>query len=375
MGSIIINVDRDNDFGEKVGIKGPILGYTECYNAAVKLISVDPEDSDANALFGALKHYDELQAKGEDIEICTITGDDDVGPKSDEIISNQLDQVLKEKSYQSAILISDGAEDDYIMPLILSRIPVRYVKHIIVRHNQNIESLYYYIVKALQDKKLVSKFIIPIGLLLLTYGLVELGAAIYLTAVGAIAGLNPSYYAGAIVDVVIGAYFVERGFDLRTVLSEMFDDIKKYSEEARILFISYLVSIGIVLVGIASSYVSITRSSGIAFDKFLEFLAYFSWWIYSAVFTREVLRAIDMYLGEQKDIQRIWYGLTFTLAAEFIVYGLLNYIRYVLSYVTVSTAFDGVVFMIMGIAVAIISALVHRHFLKTIDTRHFMRDQ
>ena len=93
MGSIIINVDRDNDFGEKVGIKGPIIGYTECYNAAVKLISVDPEDSDANALFGALKHYDELQAKGEDIEICTITGDNDVGPKSDEIISAQLDQV------------------------------------------------------------------------------------------------------------------------------------------------------------------------------------------------------------------------------------------------------------------------------------------
>ena len=42
---------------------------------------------------------------------------------------------------------------------------------------------------------------------------------------------------------------------------------------------------------------------------------------------------------------------------------------------TISTAFDGVVFMIMGIAVAIISALVHRHFSKTMGVGHSMRDQ
>ncbi len=375
MVSIIVNVDRDNDFGEKAGIQGPIIGYTECYNAAVKLISVDPEDSDANALFGALKHYDELQAKGEDVEICTITGDTDVGPKSDEIIGSQLDTVLGEKNFRSAILISDGAEDDYIMPLILSRIPVRYVKHVIVRHNQNIESLYYYIVKALKDKKLVSKFIIPVGLFLLTYGMVELVAAIYLTVIGSVGGLNPSYYSGAIVSVVIGAYFIERGFDLRTVISELFNDIKKYSEEARILFISYIVSVGIVLVGVASSYVAISRSPGVAFDNILEYLGYFSWWVYGAIFSREALRALDMYLGEQGQIQRIWYGLTFTLAAEFIVYGLLNYIRYVLTYVTITVAFNGVVFMIMGIAVAIISALVHRHFTRSTRTTDILRGQ
>ena len=40
----------------------------------------------------------------------------------------------------------------------------KYVKHVIVRHNQNIESVYYYIVKALKDKKLINKFIIPLGL-------------------------------------------------------------------------------------------------------------------------------------------------------------------------------------------------------------------
>ena len=364
MVSIIINVDRDNDFGEKAGIKTPLIGYTECYNAAVKLISIDPEDSDANALFGALKHYDELQAKGQEAEICLVAGDDDVGPKSDEILGEQLESVLSGGTYKDAILISDGAEDDYIIPLILSRIPIRYVKHIIVRHNQNIESLYYYIVKALKDKKLISKVIIPVGLLLLTYGLVTLGIIIYKAYLGQSSSLSPSIVSGTLVTVVIGGYFVEKGFEIRSMLGTVFGNVKKYSEEARILFISYIVSVGIVMVGLASSYVDVSSGTGVLFDKFLAFLGFFSWWIYGALFARELLKAVDMYFREDGQIQKIWYGLTFTLAAEFIIYGLLGYIRYVLGYVLVTIAFDGIVFMFMGVAIAIISALVHRHFTK-----------
>ncbi|EQD43039.1 membrane protein containing DUF373, partial [mine drainage metagenome] len=152
---------------------------------------------------------------------------------------------------------------------------------------------------ALKDKKLVSKFIIPIGLLLLTYGIVTLTVAIYLALIGSTSGLNPSGYSETLVTVVIGAYFVERGFDLRFILANMLNDIKKYSEEARILFISYIVSIGIVLVGIASSYVSVSTGTGVLFNKVLEYLAYFSWWVYGAVFAREALRAVDKYLGEE----------------------------------------------------------------------------
>ena len=54
MRTLILNVDRDNDYGDKAQIEGPVIGYSECYAAAVKLVSIDPEDSDANALFGAL---------------------------------------------------------------------------------------------------------------------------------------------------------------------------------------------------------------------------------------------------------------------------------------------------------------------------------
>ena len=139
MTTLILNVDRDNDYGEKASVPGPVIGYSDCYEAAMKLISLDPEDSDANALFGALKAFDDLKKEGQDVEIALITGDEEVGARSDEIIASQIDEVLKFKKFDDVILVTDGAEDDYIMPLILSRIKIRYVKHIIVRHNQNIE--------------------------------------------------------------------------------------------------------------------------------------------------------------------------------------------------------------------------------------------
>jgi Predicted membrane protein len=82
----------------------------------------DPEDSDGNSLFLAVKEYDELKKKGEDVEIAAIAGDKNVGGVSDLIISEQLDTVLKATNPDNAIFISDGAEDEFILPIILSRI-------------------------------------------------------------------------------------------------------------------------------------------------------------------------------------------------------------------------------------------------------------
>ena len=81
MKTLILNVDRDNDYGDKAQIEGPVIGYSECYAAAVKLVSIDPEDSDANALFGALKIYEDMKKNGEDVEIALVTGDNEVGSK------------------------------------------------------------------------------------------------------------------------------------------------------------------------------------------------------------------------------------------------------------------------------------------------------
>ncbi len=358
MVTLILNIDRDNDYGIKAGINGPVIGYSQCYSAAVKLITADPEDSDANALFGALKHYETLQSKGEDVEIAMVTGDDDVGEKSDEIISAQLEKIYASRKYDETILISDGAEDDYVMPLILSRTRIRYVKHIIVRHNQNIESLYYYVVKGMKDKKLIKKFSIPLGLILLVYGIASLAFLAFFDLTGKVNN-SPSVYAFTLVIVVIGAFFTEKGFDIKIKITKTLNDVKAYSEEARIMFISTLISIGIFLVGITSTY-PILYGTGPIGDRFLLFLQIFSLWVYASLASRALFKIADVYISGSGMPNTLFYAVPFSLSAELTLLGILGYLRYSLKYVGFGSSLLFIILIISGISLALVTAGVHK---------------
>lgn len=363
MTTLVLNVDRDNDYGEKAGIEGPVVGYEACYNAALKLISQDPEDSDANALFGAIKHYEELLKQGNSAEIALVTGDMDVGQVSDERIGRQLELLLSDDHFDDVVLVTDGAEDDYIVPLIISRKKMRYVKHVIVRHNQNIESVYYYIVKALKDKKLINKFIIPLGLVLLTYGIVSLGFIFYELFATRVQSVDPSLGAITFVTIVLGAYFVERGFELGRIAKNIFNSVREYAQETRIIFLSYVISASLVFVGIASSYVMTRANMSNAVDGVLIFLSMFTWWVYGAFFAREAGLAVEMYVNNNRNgIFRILYGLMFSLSVAFIVYGMINYIRYILQYIPFSAAIISIFFLVLGLIIAMLSSMVHRYF-------------
>src|SRR5437660_468644 len=93
---LVLCVDRDDDIGVKTGIKAPLVGREDNLAAATKLGLADPEDSDVNALLSAVSTYDSLVKEGQDAEIATICGDVRVGPTSDLILTQQLDQVLEE---------------------------------------------------------------------------------------------------------------------------------------------------------------------------------------------------------------------------------------------------------------------------------------
>lgn len=362
MVSLILNVDRDNDYGEKVGVEGPVVGYENCYKAALKLISDDPEDSDSNALFGAIKHYETLFKQGESVEIAMITGDSDVGPVSDEKLGKQLDLLFQDGAIDDVILITDGAEDDYIVPLILSRRKIRYVKHIIVRHNQNIESLYYYIVRALKDKGLINKFIIPLGLILLTYGIVSFGFSVD-EAVTKAATLNPGGFAITLVTIVLGAYLVEKGFEIGKSLKNLLRSVRNYAQETRVVFLSYVISASLIFVGIASSYVITESGHPVVLDGVLIFLSMFVWWLYGAFFALEAGSAVEMYVNRNFNaIFRIIYGLMFSLSVAFILFGMINYIRYVLTYITFSAAIISIFYLVLGLIIAMLSSMVHRYF-------------
>ena len=55
MKTLVLNVDRDDDFGRKAKVKSPMIGIKDNIESANKLGQADPEDSDLNAIFSAKK--------------------------------------------------------------------------------------------------------------------------------------------------------------------------------------------------------------------------------------------------------------------------------------------------------------------------------
>ncbi|MEM4772215.1 MAG: DUF373 family protein, partial [Thermoplasmatales archaeon] len=250
--TLIICVDRDNDFGEKAKVKSPIIGREENLKAANDLILADPEDSDSNALFSAISTYDQLKSSGEDVEICTVCGDKNVGLVSDRVISEQLDRVISQVKCDQAIVVSDGAEDEFIIPIIESRIRIRAIKRITVRQAPQIESLYYIIVKALKEEKFLKKILVPVGVAFLVLGLTilfVLSLRIYLYGFGS---LDPATTGFMTVVTAIGIYFLGKAYSLGRRISDSISSIVDQFINTRVTVFSLLISVAVFAYGIYS---------------------------------------------------------------------------------------------------------------------------
>lgn len=168
---LILSVDRDDDFGKKAGLNSPFIGREENANAVMALGLKDAEDSDVNTVMAALSIYDEMLKKGEDVEIATICGDVKVGYESDLVLTTQLENVLELVKPDRVILVSDGAEDEFIYPMVFSRVKVDSVRRVWVKQAPTVEGTYYIITKMMADDKMRKRIFTPLGLVLSVLGL------------------------------------------------------------------------------------------------------------------------------------------------------------------------------------------------------------
>ena len=74
MTTLILNVDRDNDFGRKAEIQSPIIGINDNKHAAQTFGEIDPEDSDLNSIYYAISVFKKMREQDKDVEIATICG-------------------------------------------------------------------------------------------------------------------------------------------------------------------------------------------------------------------------------------------------------------------------------------------------------------
>lgn len=138
---LVLCVDRDNDIGVKTGITTPVIGREENLSAASRLALEDPEESDANAIFGAVRILDSLKrdAETEDYAVATIAGSESGGVKSDRKLRDELLSILLKLPCENAILVTDGFSDQEVIPIVQSILPIMSVHRVVVKHGESIE--------------------------------------------------------------------------------------------------------------------------------------------------------------------------------------------------------------------------------------------
>jgi len=139
---LILCVDRDDDIGAKAKLQTPIVGRNSALSAATKLALADPEEADANAIFSAVRKYDELVLKGTACEIALVCGNVDRGFDADRRISKEIQDLVKTSNYSGAILVSDGADDELVIPIVQNYMPIISVERVTVKHSQRVEETY-----------------------------------------------------------------------------------------------------------------------------------------------------------------------------------------------------------------------------------------
>lgn len=208
---LVLCIDRDDDIGSKGGMETPILGRDPCINAGTRLAIEDPEDADANAIFGAIKTYEELISKGYESEVALVSGKFNRGIEADEKISFEIQNVLTRYKADAAVLVSDGEDDETVIPIIQSMVPVISIQRIIIKHSRSVE--YSYAVLGRYIKMLVydprySKFFLGVP-----------GALLVATGLATVFGLTREAIALALS--ILGAAFIIRAFDIDKSLASL----------------------------------------------------------------------------------------------------------------------------------------------------------
>jgi len=164
----VVCVDRDNDLGRKTRFKGPVIGKEKNLEAGQKLILADPTESDANTIFAAIKKMEEARKEFKNVEIVILTGKDKTALRSDKEINRQLDIIQKNYLVEGWILVTDGAEDAQVIPLLQSRAKIISTEQVIIRQAQAVESTFYTIKEAFKDPSIARMFVGDSGNLIIT---------------------------------------------------------------------------------------------------------------------------------------------------------------------------------------------------------------
>ena len=366
MKTLVLCVDRDDDLGVKAGVNGPVIGRKENLDAALALGLADPEEVDMNTIFSGLQLYDDLTKKGIEAEIATISGDSHVGFQSDLILRAQLENVLEIVKPDGAILVSDGAEDESIYPVISSRVKIDSVRKVYVKQSKSIEGTYYMIVKTLQDEKMRRRWVVPLSLFFIILGAFSFATKVlqfYKSNYEEIGLL--SQMAFGVVGVVLGLYLVGWAYRWGELFAQRMTNTKRSLRQGSLAIPFAIIGFVIAVVGILIGYdlAMAYRASLLEHDRSLAisiliFVSGAVWFVVFGVFCYESGKSVTAFLQTGKIRWSFIVMMVSVLATGFIVQGSAD----ALSFFVGHGDYDIVIILaeiITGILIAIFSSVLN----------------
>lgn len=201
---LVICVDRDDDIGKKAGVTTPVIGRNACIEAAQRLALEDPEDADSNSIFAAVKTYEDLVSKGYQAEVIVVAGLENRGVQADEKIVTQVKTIVEQYAATGAVIVSDGEDDESVIPIIQNVLPIVSVRRVVMRVSRSVEYSYAVLgryLRAIAFDSKYSKFFLGVpGILLLIGG------------VASVLGITREIF--AVLVSILGGAFLIRAFDV-----------------------------------------------------------------------------------------------------------------------------------------------------------------
>ncbi|MGA1865885.1 MAG: DUF373 family protein [Thermoplasmatota archaeon] len=346
MKTLILCVDRDDDLGEKGKVTSPVIGRKNNLKALIALGIEDPEDSDANVMLMGLKLYKKYREMGREVEIATICGDKMVGIQSDANLIRQFYGVIEQFTPDTVVLVSDGAEDEIILPLISQRVQIEHIARVVVKQQQNLESTYYIIMSAFKNPKIGKKIIVPIALMLIMWGILmilgkwEISIGLMITA--------------------LATFLMIKALNIEDQVSKVSDDMRDALRTRRyLLFMGVFLTLGLVLTGFVLSFLSARKEEEV--PRFIfEFLDSAWIWIILAALSYTMGSALDTYVRTNRFIRSTWVMLLSLAAIYFIASTAFNFV----GYIGFGRGFDvteNLIFMFIGVFLLLVGGIAYTY--------------
>ncbi|KKF39719.1 hypothetical protein FK85_26395 [Halorubrum saccharovorum] len=305
MTTLVICIDRSGAIGRATNVPMPVAGWEAVRSLVTDAGLSDPEDASVNCLLESLRVARDLRDEREEAVVAVVSAESDTAVGADRSIAAQLDDLVDRYDPRAAIVVVDSAEDEQVLPIVESRMPVDSVDRVVVRQARDIESTYYLLKQFLADEQLRSTILVPFGIALL---LVPALFA-WFSAGEAVAGV-----AG-----LLGAALLYKGLAIDRFVAGMPERVREALYAGQVSIVTYVVAGGLALVG---GFFGVLSASDLGeapeLVEAVEFVYAAVPWFAVAGVTAAVGRLLDELIRDE-GIRTPYLNLPFVIAAVALV--------------------------------------------------------